>query len=354
MSLARRDWLIGTALGGCMACMPAALAAQTAPDNAAIHVLRPRPAPGYREPPVLTSVVLQPGGKLLAVGGDDHLLRIWNPATGELLHELAGHRDWIRAIAFLPDGQRLITAGNDHRLLEWTMSDGGVVQRQLAVAPQAISAVALGADAKQFVIAGFNKTLCLYDTATGERAQGLDCPCRDMRCATFSPDGLQLAAAGRNGKIRFWTSVEAEPSRTVPGHTQRIRALAFSPDGSRLASAGEDRVARIWNVADGQMEIELPTPGSKVMSLTYIDRDRIATGGTDNKIRIWDLVTRRELAVLQGHTGTVATLDAEGGMLVSGGFDCTVRIWSIDAAQGTLAKLRVGRVSNPSEKKEQE
>jgi WD40 repeat protein len=354
MSLARRDWLIGAALGASIASLPAWTTAETPEAAQALRVLQARPAPGHREPPVITSVVLQPGGKLLAVGGDDHVLRIWDVASGELRHELAGHRDWIRAIAFLPDGQRLITAGNDRRLLEWTISDGGVVHRQLALAPQAISDVAIGVEAKQFVAAGFNKTLCLFDAASGQTEKKLDCPCRDMRCVSFAPDGLQMAAAGRNGKIRFWTAVDAEPTRTVKGHTQRIRALAFSPDGARLASAGEDRVARIWDVATGQMDIELPTPGAKVMSLAYIDRERIATGGTDNKIRLWDLVTRRELAVLEGHTGTVATLDAQNGVLVSGSYDTTVRIWSIDAAQGTLAKLRVGRISNPSEKKEHE
>jgi WD40 repeat protein len=175
-----------------------------------------------------------------------------------------------------------------------------------------------------------------------------------MRCVCFSPDGLQMAAAGRNGKIRLWGALNEEPVRDVKGHTQRIRALAFSPDGTRLASAGEDRAARIWDVSNGQLEAELATPGAKVMSLAYIDRDRVATGGTDNTIRVWDLVTRRELAVLEGHTGTVAALDAQNGVLVSGSFDTTVRIWSIDAAQGTVAKLRVGRISKPSEKKTKE
>lgn len=351
MSLARRDFLFGAALGGCIACMPAIVIAETPEQTQALRVLRPRPAPGHREPPVITTVVLQPGGKLLAIGGDDHVLRLYDVASGEVQHELEGHRDWIRAISFLPDGKRLITAGNDRRMLEWTLDDGGVVHRQLAVASQAISDVAIGIDAKQFVAAGFNKTLCLYDASTGAADKKLDCPCRDMRCVTFAPNGLAMAAAGRNGKIRFWTAVDAEPARTVKGHTQRIRALAFSPDGKRLASAGEDRVARIWNVDTGEMECELPTPGAKVMSLTYIDRDRVATGGTDNKIRLWDLVTRHEVAVLAGHTGTIATLDAQNGILVSGSFDTTVRIWSIDAAQGTLANLRVG--AKPEEKKKQ-
>ena len=349
MSLTRRVWIVGAALGACTAGIPAALLADAVQPSQATRVLHPHPAPGHREPPVITCVVLQPGGNLLAVGGDDHVLRIWDATTGELKHELEGHRDWIRAIAFLPDGQRLLTAGNDRRLLEWTINDGGVVHREVAVASQAITDLAIGVDAKQFVAAGFNKTLCLYDAATGKRDKNLDCPCRDMRCVCFSPDGLQMAAAGRNGKIRFWGAVNDEPVRDVKGHTQRIRALAFSPDGTRLASAGEDRIARIWDVANGQMETELATPGAKVMSLTYIDRDRVATGGTDNKIRVWDLVTRRELAVLEGHTGTVATLDAQNGMLVSGSFDTTVRIWNIDAAQGTVAKLRVG--AKPAEKK---
>jgi WD40 repeat protein len=57
----------------------------------------------------------------------------------------------------------------------------------------------------------------------------------------------------------------------------------------------------------------------------------LATGGSDNLIHIWDLETRQPISRLIGHTGTVATLacDGSGTVLVSGGYDTTLRIWHV-------------------------
>ena len=55
----------------------------------------------------------------------------------------------------------------------------------------------------------------------------------------------------------------------------------------------------------------------------------MATAGSDNIIRLWDLSTRRELGQLTGHAGSVSALAYQDGILVSGGFDTFLRIWQV-------------------------
>ncbi len=148
-----------------------------------------------------------------------------------------------------------------------------------------------------------------------------------MRCVKYSPDGSRLAAAGRNGRIRVWQTDDMSTAWNVQGHRQRIRALAFSPDGRRLASAGEDRVTRIWNADTGEMEMELTSSRAKLMAAVFITDERLATAGSDNMIRVWDLRTGGQQSVLAGHSGSVAALDYRDGLLVSGSYDTTVRLW---------------------------
>ena len=69
------------------------------------------------KPAVITAVALAAGGKVLASGGDDHLVRIWNTQTGELTQTLKAHADWVRSLSFNPDHTLLLSAGDDHLLV---------------------------------------------------------------------------------------------------------------------------------------------------------------------------------------------------------------------------------------------
>jgi WD40 repeat protein len=72
----------------------------------------------------------------------------------------------------------------------------------------------------------------------------------------------------------------------------------------------------------------------KVLSLCFCGEDRIASGGSDNLVRVWDLSTQKMTANFTGHTGSVAALacDPTGKTLVSGGFDTTIRVWQLTSS----------------------
>lgn len=88
---------------------------------------------------------------------------------------------------------------------------------------------------------------------------------------------------------------------------------------------------RLWDAVAGIQVGTLPERPGKVLSLSFCGPDRLAAGGSDNLIRVWDLASQTEQVRLIGHTGSVGTLawDAQRGQLVSGSFDTTVRIWQL-------------------------
>ena len=73
------------------------------------------------------------------------------------------------------------------------------------------------------------------------------------------------------------------------------------------------------------------------------DGSWLATGSTDETVRIWDAATGQERAVLTGHTGLVqaVAVSPDGSWLATGGWDKTVRIWDV-ATRQTLATTQVG------------
>ena len=283
-------------------------------------------------PSVVSSVAVSPDGKQLAAVGDDHLVRVWDRESGQKLHRMAGHTDWVRTVAFSPDGKTLASAGNDRTIRLWDPSTGQL-KKTLPPHDQAITVLAFSPDGRRLAAAGFQKTLIIYDAASGRPLRDLGCPCVDIRALTFSPSGDRLAAAGRNGKIRIWNVALDQAERTFQAHRRRIRSLVFSPDGRRLASAGEGRHIRIWDAETGQELLSIPSGPTRVQAMVFTGDDELAVGGSDHVIRRWNLTTKSGTQLLVGHTGSVVALACHraGGLLVSGSFDTTVRIWNLNS-----------------------
>lgn len=279
-------------------------------------------------PAVVTAVSLQPHGTLLAAAGDDHVICVWDRVTGQSVQRLDGHVDWVRTIAYSPDGRILASAGNDRRIIFWDAATGQKL-RVFAELQHAIAMIMFSHNGRMLATTGFEDKLRIYDTAGGKVVWELDCPCRDMRAMAFSPDDKTLAAGGRNGKISLWNTDDGRKFHTYIAHRQRIRGVAFSPDGQWLVSSGEDRQIRVQPLLAGNEPFLLSTGSAKVLSLIYYAPGKLATGGSDNSVRLWDLVRRSEIGKLEGHAGSIAALDCRDGVLVSGSYDTTIQVWTV-------------------------
>jgi WD40 repeat protein len=108
-----------------------------------------------------------------------------------------------------------------------------------------------------------------------------------------------------------------------------VRAISFSPDGTYIASAGEDRLIHVLPLAEGRSGFTFPSRPAKVLALAFYGPRQLAVAGSDNLVRLWDVAEQRETGVLAGHTGTIAALECQGKVLISAGYDTTVRVWSV-------------------------
>jgi WD40 repeat protein len=136
-----------------------------------------------------------------------------------------------------------------------------------------------------------------------------------------------------------------------PAHSLRIRDLVFSADGALLLSAGEDRTIRAADALTGQQVFVLPTNGCKVYCLALLSDGRLAAGGSDNCITLWDLTRREASAKFAGHTGTVAGLAADDLVLASVSYDTTLRLWPAHKTPALADRPQEPRVTlEPSSK----
>ncbi|WP_254506790.1 WD40 repeat domain-containing protein [Anatilimnocola floriformis] len=320
----------------CLSALPSPVLAddivQTAVLDWPARVIQLKADPDELTPPVITALEIHRDGKVIATAGDDHVVRIYSLADGSQVQRLIKHDDWVRTIDYNRDGTLLATAGNDRRIFLWPITaemTGEITPRQLAIHENAIAAAKFSDDGATLAVAGFERTVRLYRVSDGEVLWKADGPCDDLRTVAFSPDQRSLAVAGRCGSVRLLSTADGKLLREFVAHKQRVRALEFSPDGSFLASVGEDRTIHIQPLSDGAVGKNLPKRPAKVLAAYFYAPGKLAAAGSDNKVRLWDVVKQEEIGLLTGHSGSVAALGAQGSVLASAGYDTTVRLWTI-------------------------
>ena len=309
-------------------------------SNRVIELATPNSA---EKTPVISSVSLDPAGKLLAAVGDDHLVRVFDVKTGKVVYRWGAHADWIKASAFRADGSILATSGADRRIHLWDVAAG--TQRDFGIPLQSINTLVCSPNGKIWAAAGFADKVWILDAEKNTVLHELASPGNDIRALSFLPNGKQLAAAGRTGVVRVWDVENGNVVHNIQASQRRIYALAYSPDGKILAAGGQQRVVHLLDAATGKSLGDTPERPGEILTLCFCNEDTLAAAGSGNVIHLWSVATKQEQCRLVGHTGSITTLAFNGkaGTLISGGYDTTVRFWDMTAQEQTRVTLRPAR-----------
>lgn len=283
--------------------------------------------------PVITSLDFDPSGKLLAMGGDNHLVRLWDVAARRSQIEFREQLDWVRGLAFSDDQTHLVIVGQDGQIEVHNAQTGSLIRR-MQNKERGMQAIAFRPGGKEFAVCGFPTTVTIYQIATGQVVRTLQAHGTSNRAMRFSPDGTLLAVAGRTGIVRIWNAGTGEVVYELSGDGRRVNALAFNASGTRLAVGGDGPNITLWNMSTGKRSIVLPERTGKTFSLEFCGENLLASGESDNTIRFWDLNSKTYIADTagpDGHRGTIAALvyDPKKNLLASGSFDTTVCFWHV-------------------------
>jgi WD40 repeat protein/serine/threonine protein kinase/tetratricopeptide (TPR) repeat protein len=205
------------------------------------------------------------------------------------------HANWIESMAFHPDGSVLATGGYDRCVHVWDLATGrqvGGAWRQREI----IQALAFSPDGRTLAVSHIGDKYTAAGTTvwefSGRRTRGPELP---HDSAHFSPDGRLLVNSSSTEPIRLWdvaTCRVKEPNLASPNPKEW--RVAFSPDGKTLLADGTSGSARFWDVVSGQQRGHPLIASREITARAFSPDSRfVLLGYADGLSRLWDAVSQK-------------------------------------------------------------
>ena len=264
---------------------------------------------------------------------------------------LRGHSDEVHGMAVSPDSKRIVSGSVDKTVKVWDVATGAELMT-LRGHDEGVGSVAFSPDGKRIVSGSEDNTIKIWDAATGAELMTLRGHSDKVWSVAFSPDGKRIVSGSRDKMVKVWDVTNGDELMTIRGHQRMIGPVSFSPDGRRIVSGSIDwtikepwnQTIKVWDAATGAEVMTLRGRHTDIiLSIAFSpDGERIVSGSGDKTVKVWDAATGAEIMTLRGHKLAVADVafSPNGKRIVSGSNDGTIKVW--DVSTGTELMTLVG------------
>lgn len=213
--------------------------------------------------------------------------------------------------------------------------------------------VSQGASERLVLSSSADETIRLWDVGVAQCVGKYHCASPAWG-VSFSPllGDYYFASANQDKTATVYSTDRVAPLRMMTGHISDVNCVAWHPNAVYLCTGSDDKTARLWDIRTGG-SVRLLTGSSTPLACAAISAcGTLLAGGSDGGlIYIWDLAMGKQLAVLQGHKGPVHSVNFSKNSspaLVSGGADCSLRVWELPRSCNSETSIGLEGTETPA------
>ncbi|KAM3328875.1 hypothetical protein ACQJBY_026151 [Aegilops geniculata] len=266
-------------------------------------------------------------GNLLATGGHDKKVVLWNAETLKQKAVLEEHSLLITDVRFGPSIPRIATSSFDKTVRVWDVDNQDDTVHTFTGHSASVMSVDFHPNKDDLICScDGNGEIRLWSISNGRAVRNFKGGSSQLR---FQPrHGGFLAAASEN--VVSILDVETQACvRIFEGHTEHVDSLCWSPTGDYVVSTSEDTV-KVWSVNSGNENCvqELNSTGSKFHACAFHPKyPSLLIIGCYQSLELWDMVENRSMTVA-AHDGLVSALaSSSSGLVASVSHDKHVKLW---------------------------
>ncbi|CAI9106775.1 OLC1v1005994C2 [Oldenlandia corymbosa var. corymbosa] len=222
------------------------------------------------------------GDGVIYTGSQDCTIKVWETTQGKLIRELKGHGHWVNSLALSTEyvlrtgafdhtgkqfsspeemkkvalerynkmrgtaPERLVSGSDDFTMFLWEPSVSKHPKARMTGHQQLVNHVYFSPDGKWIASASFDKSVKLWNGATGNFVAAFRGHVGPVYQISWSADSRLLLSGSKDSTLKVWDIRTQKLKQDLPGHADEVFAVDWSPDGEKVASGGRDRVLKLW------------------------------------------------------------------------------------------------------------